>query len=82
MEGSLAAHRVPLLLTVRDAAGLLSIGRSTLYELIAAGEIEVVHIGRSVRVPTVELVAFVDRRSQAPAHAPGSGSLANTVRHG
>jgi excisionase family DNA binding protein len=52
----------PLLLEVRDAAQVLGIGRSTLYELIAAGEIEVVHIGRSARVPVVALQAFVDRR--------------------
>ena len=52
----------PLLLGVRDAAHVLGIGRSTLYELIAAGEIEVVHIGRSARVPVVALQAFVDRR--------------------
>ena len=52
----------PLLLGVRDAAQVLGIGRSTLYELIAADEIEVVHIGRSARVPVVALQAFVDRR--------------------
>ena len=52
----------PLLLGVRDAAQVLGIGRSTLYELIAAGGIEVVHIGRSARVPVVALQAFVDRR--------------------
>jgi excisionase family DNA binding protein len=52
----------PLLLGVCDAAQVLGIGRSTLYELIAAGEIEVVHIGRSARVPVVALQAFVDRR--------------------
>jgi excisionase family DNA binding protein len=52
----------PLLLGVRDAAQVLGIGRSTLYELIAAGEIEVVHIGRSARVPVVALQTFVDRR--------------------
>ncbi|MGQ0825117.1 MAG: helix-turn-helix domain-containing protein [Actinomycetota bacterium] len=50
-----------LLLTTREAARRLSIGRSTLYELIAAGEVEVVRIGRSVRVPAVALVAFVER---------------------
>ena len=30
---------------------VLSIGRTTMYELVGAGEIDVVHIGRSVRVP-------------------------------
>src|SRR4051812_10581288 len=50
-----------LLLDVREAAQLLGIGRSTLYELIAAGQIEVVHIGRSARVPVAALHAFVER---------------------
>ncbi|MCZ7535704.1 MAG: helix-turn-helix domain-containing protein [Acidimicrobiia bacterium] len=67
MERVIAIHRAPLLLTVREAATTLSIGRSTLYELISAAEIEVVHIGRSVRIPASELDAFVDRRSEAVA---------------
>ena len=33
-----------------------------MYELVAAGEIGVVHIGRSVRVPVDALHAFVERR--------------------
>jgi excisionase family DNA binding protein len=51
----------PLLLDVREAASVLGIGRSTLYELIADGEIEVVHIGRAARVPVAALHEFVDR---------------------
>jgi len=58
-----------LLVDVREAAAILSIGRSTLYELIGAGDIEVVHIGRACRVPVDGLVRFVERirRSDAPA---------------
>jgi excisionase family DNA binding protein len=59
-----------LLLTTREAASRLAIGRSTLYELIAAGEVEVVRIGRSVRVPTVALALFVERRRRAKEHVP------------
>jgi excisionase family DNA binding protein len=51
----------PTLVSVVDAAAALGIGRSKMYELIAAGEIEVVHIGRSVRVPVEEIDEFVDR---------------------
>ncbi len=51
-----------VLLTMIDAARALSIGRTTMYELVAAGEIGVVHIGRSVRVPVDALHAFVERR--------------------
>jgi excisionase family DNA binding protein len=55
----------PLLVTIREAAALLRLGRSTLYELIACGEIKVVRIGRSVRVPTAALDAFVARLCMA-----------------
>ena len=51
-----------LLLTVPEAAAVLAIGRTTLYELIADGQLKTVHIGRAVRVPVVELEAFVARR--------------------
>jgi excisionase family DNA binding protein len=50
----------PMLLTIREAASVLRIGRSTLYELVGRGEIEVVHIGRAVRVPVDALLAFVE----------------------
>ena len=49
-----------LLLTVREAADRLGIGRSTAYELIAAGDLETVHIGRACRVPAVALDRFVE----------------------
>ena len=59
---SLSATRTPeLLLKITDAADMLSIGRSTVYELIAAGRLETVHIGRAVRVTTASIEAFVDR---------------------
>lgn len=39
-----------MLLTIVQAAAALSVGRSTLYEMIARGELDVVHLGRAVRV--------------------------------
>jgi excisionase family DNA binding protein len=57
-------ERTVLLLTMIDAARALSIGRTTMYELVAAGEIGVVHIGLSVRVPFDALHAFVERRRE------------------
>ena len=50
-----------LLMTIGDAAVALGIGRSTVYELIAQGQLEVVHVGRSARVPTEALHALVER---------------------
>lgn len=64
-----------LLLTVTEAAALLRIGRSKTYELIAEGHIEIVHIGRSVRVPRSAVDAFVSHLRKSgdrydPAHFP------------
>ena len=55
-------QRDALLLRIPAAAALLGIGRTTLYKLIDEGELAVVHIGRAVRVPKVELHAFVARQ--------------------
>ena len=49
------------LLTIREAAQVLGVGRTTVYELIANDELEVVHIGRSARIPTAAVDDFVDR---------------------
>ena len=57
-----AAGVVPLLLTIPQAAAVLAVGRTTVYELIGAGDLEAVHIGRSVRVPVDALRVFVDRQ--------------------
>lgn len=55
------ARREPLLLTICEAAELLSVGRTTAYRLIDDGELEVVRIGRSARVPRSAVVDFVER---------------------
>ena len=49
------------LLTIREAAQVLGVGRTTVYELIANAELEVVHIGRSARIPTAAVDDFIDR---------------------
>jgi excisionase family DNA binding protein len=56
-----ASHpAIPLLLRISEAAELLGVSRSTLYQLVARGDLAVVKIGRSVRVPrtAVEQVAL------------------------
>jgi excisionase family DNA binding protein len=50
-----------LLLSVEEVARALGIGRSKTYELIAAGELEAVHIGRAARVPVAAVQDFVER---------------------
>ena len=51
-----------LLLSVVEAARRLGIGRSFVYELIAAGQIETIHIGRLCKVSVDALAAFVERQ--------------------
>lgn len=50
-----------VMLSITDAARCLSVGRSTMYELINSGAIETVHIGRLRRVPADSLSDFVER---------------------
>ena len=51
----------PLLVSVEQAAGLLGIRRTTLYELIRRGDVRPIRIGRCVRIPRREPEAFVER---------------------
>ncbi|MCF3100466.1 helix-turn-helix domain-containing protein [Streptomyces roseoverticillatus] len=47
-----------LLYTVEDATAVLRLGRSTVYELMAAGVIKYVTQGRARRVHRVDLEAY------------------------
>lgn len=49
------------LISIVEAGRLLGIGRSTTYELISAGHLEVVHIGRAARVPVAAVEELVER---------------------
>jgi excisionase family DNA binding protein len=50
-----------LLVTPEEAARRLSLGRTTIYELMASGELRSVNVGRCRRVPVSELCSFVAR---------------------
>jgi len=52
----------PITVRIRRAVELTGIGRSKLYELIAAGEIDVVKVGSSTLVIFASLKAFIERR--------------------
>ena len=62
-------HVRPLLVSAQQAARLLAIGRTTLYELIKRHEVTPIHIGRCVRFSVVELTGLVERLSTAQAPA-------------
>jgi excisionase family DNA binding protein len=49
-----------LLVTPEEAARRLSVGRTTVYELMSTGELQSVNIGRCRRVPVSSLALFVN----------------------
>jgi excisionase family DNA binding protein len=49
---------------VDEAAQLLSLGRSTLYAMAAAGTIPTVRVGRSLRIPREELNRWIEQRTE------------------
>jgi excisionase family DNA binding protein len=56
----------PITMRVPDACKFIGLSRSTLYALVAAGEIETVKAGAATLVLTDSLRAFIDRRRNAP----------------
>jgi excisionase family DNA binding protein len=57
----------PHLLRVEDAARLLGVGRSTAYDLIAAGLLRSVKIGRRRLVPREAITETIDRLEEEAA---------------
>lgn len=55
-----------LLLTVPETARLLRIGRNTVYELVARGELPAVRLGRVIRIPRRRLLAWLECQANGP----------------
>ena len=55
------SRREPLLLRPVEAARLLGIGRSKLFEMLARQELPVVRLGRCVRIPRRELASWINQ---------------------
>jgi excisionase family DNA binding protein len=60
-----------VLLRVDEAAQLLSLGRSTLYAMAAAGTIPTVRVGRSLRIPREELNRWIEQRTEQAVDLDG-----------
>lgn len=60
----LAPASVDTLLTVKEVAGRLAIGRTTVYELIARGELPALRIGRARRIPASAVARFIAERME------------------
>jgi excisionase family DNA binding protein len=63
VDGNLAIQR-PLLLTVKEAAAMIGVGRTTLYRLMDSGEIASVHVRSSRRIPLLSAHEFVEQLSR------------------
>ena len=48
-------------MTIEQAAAYVALSRSTIYELIAAGELKVVRYSRAVRIQPSEMRAWMER---------------------
>jgi len=51
----------PICVRVNDAARMIGVGRTKLYELISSGELETVKIGKATRITTASLHRLVER---------------------
>jgi excisionase family DNA binding protein len=69
-----------LLVQVPVAARMLGIGRTKVYELVSAGELELVHIGCRALVPVDSVQSFSDRLRSRSAEAATSDLLDMVVR--
>lgn len=68
----------PITLRIADACRITGIGRSKFYELIKAGEIEVIKVGTITLVPMSGLQALLERGLAAGAE-PAQCSLATAM---
>lgn len=75
MSASNAGQRAiagKLLFTTGEAASLLGMSRSRLYQLLAAGSIDSVSIGRSRRIPAPALWEYVERLRAVDSGSPAA----------
>ena len=54
-----ALAMVPEVLTAREAAAILRVGRNQLYQAVARGQLGAIRIGRSIRIPRQALLALL-----------------------
>jgi excisionase family DNA binding protein len=57
----------PLLVRVEEAARLLSLSRSMIYEMMNRGELPSIRCGAARRIPLAALRAWVEHQVEVPA---------------
>jgi excisionase family DNA binding protein len=70
---------LPLLLDAAEAAKLLSLSRTKVFDLAHSGEIPSIRIGRAMRIPRDQLVAWIEQRTTEASHV-ASVNLPNWAR--
>lgn len=60
MSKSTTFENLPLLMTVGEMASVLRIGRNAAYQLVKDGNIQIIRVGRSIRIPRRALIQFVE----------------------
>ena len=64
----------PLLVTVLEAAELMSVGRTTIYQLLEEGHLPSVLIGKSRRIPISAIHQYVEQLTRPTIGDPEEGS--------
>ncbi len=68
-EGQQAAY-----LTVREVAELLAVAVETVYDLVKAGKLQAVRVGRAIRIPRAGLEDYLAGRGPSrPTQPPAGG---------
>ena len=62
-----ALAMLPEVLTAREAAAILRVGRNQLYQAVARGQLGAIRIGRSIRIPRQALLALLAATGPLPA---------------
>jgi excisionase family DNA binding protein len=70
-EGRQGALVEPLLLRADEAAIVLGIGRTKVFEMLASGDLPAIRIGRCVRVPKDRLERWIDEQATTQSRASG-----------
>lgn len=66
-----------LLLRPTEAADVLAVSRSKVYEMLGTGELPVVRIGTSLRVPAAELRKWIQRQLPSTEPMPDEQDVAH-----
>ena len=61
----------PMLLRAEEVAKLLSLGRSTIFQMLARGELPAVRVGRAVRIPRSALEEWIRQRTEGVDESVG-----------